>query len=214
MQVTPISTPSIDRLIQSDTTNLDTCRAFGMDLAGHFLYVVTFPTLAVTLVYDDTLGLWTEWTSDPSVESYFTGIAYAYKDGEHFILDELNGDDYKMAIGTYQDAGGDINVEVVTGIWRGPQGFESNKNKFINRLTILGDEQTSTSNVTLQIATDDYQNYSTARTVDMSKTNPCATQFGKAAGMAVRLQHTANTPFRAYGIEIDYTQGSNQGGNI
>lgn len=214
MQITTVSNPFIDKILQLDTTNLDTSRAFGINIAGHFFYVLTLPTLDITLVYDVTTGLWAgEWNSDPGTEAHFAYLAATYNDGEVYLLHESNGDDYKMSTATYQDAGTDINVEIVSDLWRGPKGYESNKNKSINRLTILGDEQTSTSNVTLQITKDDYQNYSTARTVDMSKTDPSATQFGSVQSMGVRLQHAANTPLRVYGVEIDYTQHKYQGGN-
>ena len=212
--IKPLSTPEIDRILIQEETALDAARAFGMRVSGHLLYVLTLPTLAITLVCDVETGLWGEWTSDPGTESYFTGIGYAYMDGKHYVLDEDNGKVYTMDFDIYQDDSNDINVEIVTSLWEGGK-YDGNtaRNKFLHRVTLIGDKQTSTSNVTFQMTTDDYTTWSTARTIDMSKAVPSATQFGKLQRAGFRLQHAANTPFRIQALELAYTLGGYEGGN-
>lgn len=218
LQLESLSNSQIERILNQEETSLDSCLAFGMRISGHLLYLLTLTSTGITLVCDVTASklagfpLWSEWTFDPGTESYFTGISHAEMDGRHYIQDEDNGKVYMMDFDIYQDDGNDINVELVTGIWDGGQ-YGSMRTKHLHRATILGDEQASTSNVTFQWTVDDYQNWSTARTIDMSKTFPSAYQMGSAERVAFRLQHAANTPFRSHGLELGYSLGGYKGGN-
>jgi len=209
LQVKYLSTPAIERIINQEGTDLNTSRAFGMRVNGRLLYLLTLPTSDVTLVCDVETGYWTEWTSDPSTEAYFTGIGYAQMDGKHYILDEDNGKVYEMDFDIYQDDTNDINVEIVTDKWDG----KSSRKKTIHRVDVVGDEQTTASNITLEMTIDDYQNWSTARTIDMSKTTPAANQFGKAEKAAFRVKHAANTPLRLKELELSYSLGKHNGGS-
>lgn len=56
-----ISTPDIDRILNGD--DLATVYAYGLELDGHPLYVLTLVTSGITLVYDLTTKLWGQWTS-------------------------------------------------------------------------------------------------------------------------------------------------------
>ena len=56
-----ISTPDIDRILNAD--DLSEVYAYGMKVEGHALYVLTLTNSAVTLVFDMTSKVWTQWTS-------------------------------------------------------------------------------------------------------------------------------------------------------
>lgn len=208
-----LSTPPITRILEQEETNLDTAFAYGFRFGGHLWYVLTLDTTQqITLVCDVENRLWYEWTSDDgATETYFTGVDYTHDDGKHFLLDEDNGKIYELDFDIYQDSGNDINFELVTN----KIDFGTTANKFLHRLTLIGDEQTSSSTVTLDWTDDDYQNYSSnTRSLDMSEMYPTAYHMGAFRSRAFRFKHTANTPLRVEALELVYSGGHFQGGNI
>ena len=78
--------------------------------------------------------------------------------------------------------------------------------KFINSIRLIADDQAS-GTATLEASDDDYGSWVTLGTFDMTshdkKISACGSHVG---GRAYRLTHSANTPFRAEALEIDYTQ--------
>lgn len=56
-----VSTPDIDRILNSD--NLTTVYAFGLNIDGHAIYLLTLTDTGITLVYDLASKTWGEWTS-------------------------------------------------------------------------------------------------------------------------------------------------------
>jgi hypothetical protein len=205
-QYTPvrISTPAVDELLDQEQTNITDAYAFHVRHAGHSFYVLTLPTtIAKTLVYDIDIGGWYEWTSDPGSESYFTGVASAYYIGKMLVLDEDDGKVYQLDSDKYQDrTSDDINVEVRTMTWDGG----SFQNKFMYRLNLIGDDPGSTSNVSISYSDDDYNTFSTARTVDLNS-NPFLTRLGFFRRRAFKLTHTANTALRLKELETNVKQG-------
>lgn len=210
LKIKYLSTPAIERIINQEDTNLDNARAWGIRISGRLYYVLTLTADKLTLVVDVESGDWFDWNSDDgTTETYFTGIASTQLDGRNYVLDEDNGKIYEMDFDIYQDDTQDINVEIVTGNW----DAKSSRYKFIHRVGIVGDEQTSTSNITLDMTLDDYKTYIASRTVDMSTTDPAGHQWGRVNRAAFRLKHTANTPLRVKELDIAYTLGSYGGGN-
>lgn len=211
--IKPLSNPSIDRIIDQEGTNLDAAIGYGIRIAGHLFYILTLTTKDITLVCDVHLGTWYEWTSDPGTEGYFTCVAHAEDDGIHYLLDEDNGRIYEMDFDKYQDAGSttdDINVEITTVNY----DFGTSRTKFCHRATLIGDEQTSASAVTLDWTDDDYQTFSSTRSLDMSKTHPTAYNLGSFKRRAFRMKHTANTPLSLDTIELEISLGSHTGGGV
>ena len=207
-----LSNDAIDKIIDQEEATIDTAYGFAMRVGGHLLYLLTLPTAqGITLVCDLDTHLWTDWNSDDgSSESYFTAVDYTHDDGKHYLLDEDNGKAYEMDIDIFQDSGNDINVEIVTN----KTDFDTHQNKFAHRLTLIGDEQTSASSITVDWTDDDYQNFSTSRTLDTSKSYPSLYNMGSFQRRAHRLKHTANTPLRLEGIELSVSLGDYQGGGF
>ena len=203
---------ALSRILDQEETTIANSYAFGMRVAGHLFYVLTLPaTKAITLILDIEQNMWCEWNSDNgTTETYFTGVDYASLNGKHYIQDEDNGKIYMMDFDIYQDSGNDINVEIVTNRY----DFGTNLAKFMSRLTVIGDEQTSTSSLSIEYTDDDYQTYSTARTVDMSHSVPFLSRLGSFIRRAFRLKHTANTALRLESLDADVEGGGLRGGNI
>lgn len=199
-----ISTKPIERLLNEEKNNISNAYSFGLRIGGKIHYCITLPTTAQkTIAYDMVDKVWWELNSDPGTESYFTGIAHASINDQNYILDEDDGTIYRMDVDLYQDVGNDINVEIVTN----KIDFNTVKTKFLPRWSLIGDEQTSSSTVTVDWTNDDYNNFSTARTVDMQDSDPYLTGLGSFTRRAFRLKHTANTPLRLEAMEFGLNAG-------
>ena len=81
--------------------------AFGwcMVLQGHPLYVLTFPTSDVTLVYDDLTKMWFEWSTyqEPYKVGRYIGCCYAFYNNKHLVGDYGSGDILEVSMSTYSD---------------------------------------------------------------------------------------------------------------
>lgn len=56
-----ISTPDVDRILNTD--DLATVHAYGIEIDGHPVYVLTLVTSAITLIYDLSTKQWGQWSS-------------------------------------------------------------------------------------------------------------------------------------------------------
>ena len=203
-----ISTKPIERLIDEEASGggngIADAYAFGTRIDGHQFYVLTLKNTAKNLVCDLRDSTWHEWSSfDGTTETYFTGMDACEDADKKFILDEDNGKIYNMDIDIHQDSGEDIKVEMLTS----RIDFQSSKPKFLYRLGVIGDIQSSSSPITIDWSDDDYNNYSTSRTVDMQDTFPRLVSLGRFHRRAFRLAHTANTPLRLESLEFGVEQG-------
>lgn len=64
LNMVSISTPAIDRILTRATFGTtETVYAYGLKIGGHAFYVLTLVSLDVTLVYDLTSKVWSEWSS-------------------------------------------------------------------------------------------------------------------------------------------------------
>lgn len=61
LQQQKISTPDVERILNGDL--LTTVYAYGLNLDGHALYVLTLTDSDITLVYDISGGVWMQWSS-------------------------------------------------------------------------------------------------------------------------------------------------------
>ena len=181
-----------------------------MRIAGHQFYILTLQNTAKTLLCDLRDATWHEWTSfDGTTETYFTGMDFCEDADKKFILDEDNGKIYNMDIDIHQDSTNDIKVEMLTS----RIDFQSTKPKFLYRLGVIGDIQSSSSPITIDWSDDDYNYYATSRTVDMQDTFPRLVSLGRFHRRAFRLAHTANTPLRLEALEMGVEQGKYAEGN-
>ena len=80
----------------------------------------------------------------------------------------------------------------------------TNKRKFVSSIRLIGDTQES-GTATLSYSDNDYGGFVDLGTFDMTSTRPEIRPGGSYEGGRVyRLTHSADTPFRAQALEIDY----------
>jgi hypothetical protein len=83
----------------------DISDAFGycLEWEGHLFYVLTFPTGNATWVWDESSGLWHEWSSRGI--GRFRGNAYALLGQIDYVGDYLDGNVYRLARDENSDFG-------------------------------------------------------------------------------------------------------------
>jgi hypothetical protein len=201
----PISTQAVDRILNGEGADIVDSWAYLVRQVGHSFYVLNLPTQSRSLVYDLTTQLWHEWnwqdTND--VQGVFPMIQAMESDNGLFFLHQADGWLYEMSGTTYQDGNGEpINVNLQTSRFDG----DTAKVKFCSKIELLGDRQTTTSDVSIYWSDDDYQTWSSARTLG---TNGRAYIYrcGSFRRRAFLLVHVANTPFRVESLELDLEVG-------
>lgn len=194
-----IASASIQRILNA--ADLTTVRAWGGKLGGRILYVLNLVTANITLVYDFTSQTWAQWTSDNAgTEGYFKYGFYATDGNRDFLLHETTGEIFTFTPDVYQDNGADIKVLIRTG--RLDAGNMDRKT--MSQLTIVGDK--SATSVSVQQSDDDYQTFSTARTVAMNAEPPRLLRLGMFRRRSFDIRHVDNTPLRLAAIDAEIQQ--------
>jgi len=134
-------------------------------------------------------------------ESYFNGVAYATYNNVDLVLGESDGIIYALDPSVYLDNTVPINTMIRTPLWdNGTQ-----KRKSVNSLRLVGDRVASAALV--RYSDDDYQSWSTYRSLDMTQQYAAIRRLGSTRRRAWEVKHTADTAFRVESAEIDFTQG-------
>lgn len=199
-----ISTKAIEGFLNADL--LTNVRAWAVLIAGHPMYVLTLKDTGFTLVYDLHEKLWHQWTSDngSGVEGFFNQEFFASLAGKSYLLNSTTGVVSTLSDTTYQDLGVNINFRIVTPNLSG----DSNKNKFMFSLELIGDAFTSAGTISIRHTDDDYQTWSAYRTVDMTKKRPIAYQWGYFKRRALDIWSTVNLPIRLEAMEPNIVEGT------
>jgi len=198
-----ISTPDIDNiLIRGGTTNLSmtTIRFYGRS----FVLVNSGTT---TLAYCVEEKMWAEWSSTTplwykcaGVSTGATFVSYAV----HNV--QTSGKVYVMnpAFHVYTDD----SVAYTARAQMAPMDLGTNRLKFWDELDIIADKETDASSLSISYSDDDYQNYTTYGTVDLSTQNPRAHRLGASRRRCWVLTHAAATPMRIEALAGRVTVGT------
>lgn len=196
-----VSGKAVEYFLQAAT--MTGVRAYAYAIPGHSFYVLTFKVINVTLVYDLNEKTWYQWTSDHSgTEDCFDDEFFTSLSGVSYVLDKSSGILAKMGTSYYRDHSDPINFRVVTPLIDG----NTNSTKFFSSLELIGDKVNTT--VSLKHTDDDYNTWTTYRTVDMNLSRPIIRQLGKSRRRAYDVWHTDNTSLRLQGIELSVRGGT------
>lgn len=194
-----ISTAQIDRLIENPALNLSTF-CFGLQSSGHKFYVLTLTYLQLTLVYDLTTQEWAQWTQVfGGVELPFGGTAPAQIGSQQFLFDANNGEIYQLVSTAYQDRGEQILMMVRTPRY----DWGTYHRKFLGATMLKAD--TIADTLTIQWSDDDYQTWSGAQTVDLSKDRKQVLRCGSTVGRSWRITYGGNNPLRLFSLLPEVT---------
>jgi len=201
LSLVQISTPWVDKILNRST--LSDIRAFGIRIAGHSFYVLTLPDLNVTLACDLVAKDWAVWSSTVSGTKSAFRFANYLNTGTFDVLQEVTtGNLFWMSPDFYQDAGQPITCRIVTVPYDGQTSIW----KFFTAANLIGDEVSSS--VSVRYSDDDYQTWSTYRTVSMLSDRKQIRNLGRSRRRSFELLHTATTPLRLEGIDFELYLGN------
>lgn len=203
---TKVSTRYIEKYLNDDPmTNV---RSYVTKLSGHTLYVLTLHDSDRTFVFDVDEKMWYQWTSYVGGgEHYFQPAFFSSNQLQYYCMDDDGGKLYYLSSDAASDAGVAIYCRGVTEI----TDSGTTKRKFYRRLEIIGDKTPATSLLSVRHSGDDYNTWSTYRTVDLSKGRAQLYQLGSARRRAWEFLYTDNYPLRLEAAEIDFDVGDMEG---
>ena len=195
----PVSTKAIDRLLLG--ANFTTVYSFSFKDRGHKFYVLTLKSSNLTLVYDLTEKMWSQWADGNG--NYLPIVASTYDANNKIIWQhESNGKLYYASSSYNTDDGSLIGVDIYTPNWDGG----SPKIKALNRMFFKCD-QAKGSILQVRKSDDDYQTWSNFRSVDLSVRRPYLDRCGSFYKRSLHLRHRCNTPFRIASVDLEVDLG-------
>lgn len=200
MKSSIVSTPPIDRVLQ--TADFSSASAQAFKFAGHRLYVLSIPLSNISLVYDQTEGVWYQWSG---VGLGWFGMRAVTFSGQDVLLQHsTDGDIYTLTASSFKDADhGVFSVELITPIWDGG----TTKAKTVTLLEVIGDKVSGNS-IQIRHTDDDYQNWVPFRTVDLSLGRARLGNLGTFYRRAYHAKHQLEKPLRLQWFEHQMALGS------
>lgn len=198
-----VSTKAIERLLSEASFAAGNVASMGIKYEGHRFYVLTLKSDNLTLVYDLTDKLWSQWTDADG--NYFKGVANTFYNVLRLVQHETNGMIYFMGSEYYTDAGAVITTDLYTPNFDG--GVR--RRKHLNVMEFIGD-QTEGSTLQVRVNDADYAStkWSSYRLVDMSVPKPVLINCGTFMRRAVHIRHQSPTRMRLQAIELQLDVGT------
>ncbi len=200
-KIEDVDTPPIRRYNQPYTTYGGSI----VSMTGHDFYVINVGTISYMM--DLETKIWTRLSFKSGTTfpiSYSVNVPVSGVGNVSIVAQTGLAALYYFNPSIYQDGG--INFDVVC--LTANETFDSLHVKMMSRIIVYGDKPSATTNLTLQTTDDDYQTYSTARTVDLYLESPTLTRWGRFKRRAFKLTYSDNFPLRLHHLEVDYNIGN------
>lgn len=197
-----VSDSYINRVLANEGSNLSSANGWITTHKGHTLYILVLN--ARVLVYDMDEQIWIgDWSIYNAGSHAVLPFKYATEGANNatMVLHNTDGKIYKLDPTLYQDTAGAILCWLITQKF----DFGNTRWKRMFRFELLCNKESS-GTVTLEFSDDDYQNWSTARTLDLT-VRPYTKALGVFRRRAFRIKHSANADFRLDMYECDYNEG-------
>lgn len=203
-----ISTEEIRTSLDAEGTSLTGARLFCIRSMGHRFLVMQLPLNGRTWVFDFEEKLWHEW-KNYSLTGPFVGIyASDHPSGSAYIQDATLGFIYKFVDNLGTDYNSGTNPAIIIQATSEKMDFGTMDRKFGNRFTIVSDVPTTGLSFSLEWSDDDYQTWSSPRTIPLSSTMPSITQLGMFRRRAFRLTFNQPYPIRIEMAKFDINIGN------
>lgn len=205
---TIISTPAIERLLDTSQGNGGAFYSWVFKYAGHRFYGISNDVTQITLVYDldqnKPMGFWYQWADTDG--TYFkmqsTGINSTY---QHWFLTTGTGTIYQFA-GDFTFPT-DNGVVAPVDIYTPNEDFGTRRFKILHRMYIRGDQVTG-SQLYVNRSDDDYQTWSTPKRLDLGTKTPYIENEGRFVKRAYHFRHRAKTAFRIRTADLQMDLGT------
>ncbi len=185
-KLTSVKNPFIRRYMQPNSAFY----AAIVTMGGHDFYSLTgtSPTDTITFLYDLDTKLWTRASFQAEAD---LPIQYAFNAtitgvGETSIL-SVNGKSkiYYFNPNTLTDD----SVAFTSMVQTDPMDFGSMNQKFMSSLITVADRPTTSTLLSISYSDDDYQTFSTPRTMELNQEYPILHQLGRFRRRAVKLSN-------------------------
>lgn len=196
-----ISTPAIERLLgDADLTNV---YSWTLKLEGHSWYAITMVNNNLTLVYDQSTGLWAQWTDKdgnylPIVDSTFKNST-----AQTLLQHATDGYLYTVSSNNFVDSDGSITLDIYT-----PNYDAGTARDKTLRAMYFDTSQYDGSILQVRRSDNDYQTWSQFKEVRLDQPKPFLTDEGVFKRRAYHLRHTSATRFRIKAIDLQMDIGS------
>lgn len=195
-----IATLPVRLALNAEGTNITSARAYAVKVGGQKQYVLCLTSRI--FVYTFETKLWTEWgfTNTP----YYacdSEIGYPYlqvNTGSNTII-------AKMDDAAVTDLGNTITCTIVTS----RLDFETTDRKRMDQLVLMGDAPNGANDVPISVqwSNDDYQTWSTARTLNINPVDSDIRRLGMFRRRALKFTYTQPYALRLEGMEITINKG-------
>lgn len=206
---TEIGTEPIRQSLDFEGSNIANAKAFVIRSKGHKFYVLNLTS--VTWVFDFDSQMWHQWANYTGTAKFNGDYASDYYTGSPLVLDRTNGLVYALTEGVSKDSISSVATANITSIAISDKlDFGTINSKFMHRVSLICDVPfgDNTTSCTLYWTDDDYQTYTTGRTITISNTMPTITQLGRFRRRAFKLVYSDAYPMRLEGLEIDINMGT------
>jgi hypothetical protein len=209
VQPRPISTPEVEVFLNAANStaigDFTSPKAFAVSVQGHLFYVVYSDAANATyaLAFDFMTQQWFDWTNTAGTGPYkYASFASTRELNGNYLQGKSDGKVYRVTRDLYGDNGVAFPVYIRT------QKYDNGNNrfKFFGRMDVIGDRNTGTPSISY--TDDDYQTYSTPRTVDMSAVRPSLFRNGHARRRAWVYQQSDTNAMRLEALEQTIEQGT------
>lgn len=200
LKIDAISTPPMRRAIEAYTTFNTAVISYG----GHDFYHVNVGSLSYQ--FDLDTRLWTRTAHKATAYLPIThAMTFAITGVGTQCLTVLSGSAtmYYFKPSSYRDDATNFTMQVVTE----NNSFDTHREKTCSRLILVGDRTSTSATAGVSWSDDDYQSYSTERTVDMSLNLPVLHRLGQFRRRAFKITWTQNLPMRIKLLELDLNMG-------
>jgi len=198
-----VSNPEQDAallLAGASNITLTTIRFFGRS----FVLVIAGTS---TYAYCVEEKFWHEWSTTTVLWTKCTGVSIGSTMVNYAVSDQsTSGKVYLMNNASLVFT--DDAVAYTARIQLPSMDLNTNRKKFWESVEIVGDQEESTSSLSLLYTDDDYQNYTTASSIDLSSTDRRISRLGASRKRGWVMTHAANTPMRIEALELMVEVGS------
>jgi hypothetical protein len=174
-----------------------------VSMYGREFYVLY--TSEQTWVMELETGLWHKWTYGATTSlplQYALSLTTKTTTKTLFML-KADRAVYQFSDSVYQDNGVNFTCIITTP----NEDFGNNYEKTMGRLIPICDRPSVDSFLNISWSDDDYQTFSTARSVNINSGKPAIVQLGSFNDRAFKLTYTDNLPFRISAIEVNLNMG-------
>lgn len=203
-----IGVEEIRTSLDAEGTNITNAKMFCVRSMGHRFLAVQLTNR--TWVFDFEEKLWHEWRDYSLTNKFICDYVTDHPSGSAHMQDRTTGFIYKFTDNTAVDATGVATTSPITIQATSEKiDFGTMDRKFGSKFTLMCDIPTDTSvTASLEWSDDDYQTWTTPRSIVLNTTMPSITQLGMFRRRAFRLTYSQAFPLRIELAKFDVNIGN------